>query len=60
MMNWEYKTVICSPKFAFSIKGIYRDVESDMNALGQDGWELVGFLPGNSGLAVFKRQLVAR
>lgn len=58
-MKWEYKTLFCLPKFAWSLEGKFREIAVDMNKLGQDGWELVAFLPSDIGLAVFKRPLGA-
>jgi len=59
-MKWEYKTLVCLPKFAVSLEGKFREVAVDMNKLGQDGWELVAFMNIDIGLAVFKRPLDAQ
>ncbi len=47
LVKWEYKVVpiktqIHSNHFQAERKPVIQDVENDLNALGNEGWELVG------------------
>ena len=47
MVKWEYKVIpvktkIHSDHFQVDGKPIMDDVQNDLNALGDEGWELVG------------------
>ena len=47
MVKWEYKVVLIktqihSDHFQADRKPVIEDVQNDLNALGNEGWELVG------------------
>jgi hypothetical protein len=67
LVNWEYKVIpiktqIHSDPFQADGKPILENVQKDLNALGNEGWELVGIqdirLPDNRmfTVAYLKRQ----
>ncbi len=66
-MNWEYKTVVVDQKSSFWGGSSFQDkevLETGLNKLGQDGWELVSSTPNaeyhgrtSKILLIFKRQL---
>lgn len=64
MKRWEYKTVAAGytyPEGSIHARG-QLPTEEEMNALGQDGWELVCCMPEwgiDEPTLVFKRQLEA-
>ena len=62
-MKWEYKTIKLKTKGFFETKFDEAELDSFMNQLGNDGWELVTGLDTNDMLGetrdvvvIFKRQ----
>ena len=57
-MKWEYKFISFKDSGGFGITATAAEVETQMNQLGKDGWELAATLPGTSGganMLIFKR-----
>jgi hypothetical protein len=53
MTQWEYRIVVYKSMFGARLK---RQHEDELNALGREGWELVGMAAESSAMSmVFKR-----
>ncbi len=55
MQKWEYK--IINIEKAFYSGRISESIEEHLNAMGQEGWELVGYVTFKTHMLAFKRQL---
>lgn len=53
MQNWEYKIISLEKEF-FSSK-VDIEIEKKLNAMGREGWELVGYVSFQTYMLAFKR-----
>jgi hypothetical protein len=52
MANWEYRVITINTEYEVPLEGHLKDspesnviIQSHLNELGEDGWELISFLP---------------